>query len=294
MQQRRYGLGVLLVIIGGVFLSSNGLMLRYVEQANGWQILFYRGVAFSITLLLILSVTYRRNTLSVFRAIGRRGVWAGLALGFAGSCYVFALLLTTVANAMFILGAAPLTTALGAWLVLNERTSTSAVVAMLFALAGIALLFADGFAAGRWLGNVVALGVVAGFTVYLLIIRGERDVDMLPAAFISGIVMAVSGLLMADNLDVQTNDLVVVLIMGCVQITVGFMCYTIAARYLLAAEVALFALTESVLAPLWVWVGVGETPSALTLAGSAIVLLSVLVYCVIEIGNQRRVLSHVA
>ena len=272
-------------------------MLRYVEQANGWQILFYRGLAFSITL------THRPRRFPTgaihlqrfFSAIGRTwAVGGSWRWDLAGSCYIFALLLTTVANAMFILGAAPLTTAFGAWLVLNERTSASAVVAMLFALAGIGLLFADGFAAGRWLGNVVALGVVAGFTIYLLIVRRERDVDMLPAAFISGIVMAAAGLFMADNLSIQANDLRIVLIMGCVQITVGFMCYTVAARYLLAAEVALFALTESVLAPLWVWVGVGETPSGLTLAGSAIVLVSVLVYSVIEIGKQRRVLSDVA
>ena len=40
--------------------------------------------------------------------------------------------------------------------------------------------------------------------------------------------------------------------------------------------VALVMLVEVVLAPLWVWLGVGETPSAGTLIGGAIVLAAVL------------------
>jgi drug/metabolite transporter (DMT)-like permease len=290
-QPRRYGIGVLLVISGAVFLSTNGIMLRHIEQADGWQILFYRGVAFSVTVFSILVFKYRRNTAHTIRAIGQRGIWAGLALGFSSCFYVFALLLTTIANAMFIIGAAPLATAFAAWLVLRERTTRTGVVTMLVALGGISLLFADGVAAGRWLGNVMALCVVVNFVIYLLAVRGNRDIDMLPAICLSGIVMAVAGLFGADDLAIQTHDLIIVLTMGCVQMTVGFVCYTIAARYILAAEIALFALTESILAPIWVWVGVGETPSNLTLAGIAIVLIAVCVYGTVEILRARRAIS---
>ncbi|MGI9272262.1 MAG: DMT family transporter [Woeseiaceae bacterium] len=286
---RRYGFGVLLVVVGGVMLSTNGIMLRHIDQADGWQILFYRGTAFAATLLLILIFKYRRDTAHAFRAIGQRGIWAGTALGFASGCYIFALLLTTVANAMFIIGTAPLATAFAAWLVLNERMTKTGVVTMLVALGGVCLLVADGVAAGHWMGNVVALGVVLGFVVYLLIVRGSRDIDMLPAICFSGLVMAAIGFIGADDLALQPRDLLIVLTMGCVQITVGFMCYTIAARYILAAEVAFFGLTESILAPIWVWIGIGESPSNLALIGIVIVLLSVAVYGIVEIARTRRI-----
>lgn len=293
MQQHRYGFGVLLVVVGGVFLSTNGIVLRNMEQASGWQILFYRGLAFSITLFLILLFRYRAGIVGAFRAIGQRGIWAGVVLGLGSCCYVFALLFTTIANAVFIIGAAPLATAFVAWLVLGERTSVSGVIAMLVSLGGIGLMFADGLIAGRWFGNVMALLVVASFVIYLLILRGKRDTDMLPATCIGGVVMAVAGLLGAQHLLVSTHDLLLAVMMGCVQFLVGFMCFTIATRYILAAEVALFALTESILAPIWVWVGIGETPSVLTLTGSAIVLVSVVAYCVMEIARQRRAVDPV-
>ena len=62
----------------------------------------------------------------------------------------------------------------------------------------------------------------------------------------------------------------------------------------MASEVALFALSESIFAPIWVWIGVGEQPSLLTLLGSAIVLLCVGAYCVNGIRAERRLLRDAA
>ena len=284
---RAYGFGVGLVVLGGLILSTNGIMLRSLEAADGWQVLSIRGAAFTVALFLILCIRYRSNTPRAFRAIGRRGLLAALVLGLGSCSYVFALMHTTIANAVFIIGAAPLATAAVAWLVLRERTSMGGVVSMLVAMGGIGLMFADGMIAGRWFGNVMALLVVASFVVYLLILRTCRDVDMLPATCLGGVVMAACGILGADTLSVSTHDLMIAATMGCVQFLIGFMCFTVATRYILASEVALYALSESIFAPVWVWIGVGEVPSPLTLIGSAVVLISVVFYCLMTIARER-------
>ncbi|HKJ52903.1 MAG TPA: DMT family transporter [Gammaproteobacteria bacterium] len=288
--ERRYGLGAALVIVGGLFLSTSGILLRNLEAANGWQILFYRGFAFSVTLLLLLLLRYRTGIGAAFHAIGRPGLWAAVVLGLGSICYVFAILWTTVANAVFIIGSAPLATALVGWLVLGERTSRFGIAAMLVSLGGIGLMFADGLLEGRWLGNLAAFGVVASFVVFLMIIRGRRGVDMLPATCLSGVVMGGVAALFVDSFVLSERDLAIAIIMGCLQFGVGFWCFTVASRYILASEVALFALSESILAPIWVWVGVGEQPSLLTLAGSSIVLASVGAYCISGIRAERRLL----
>jgi drug/metabolite transporter (DMT)-like permease len=288
--ERRYGYGVTLVIIGGFFLSTSGILLRNIESASGWQILFYRGLTFSLTLFLLLLLRYRTGIGAAFKAIGKPGLWAALVLGLGSICYIFAILLTTVANAVFIIGAAPLATAFVAWLVLGERTSRFGVIAMLVSLAGIGLMFADGLLEGRWAGNVAALGVVASFVVFLLIIRGKRRVDMLPATCLSGIVMAGVAAVFIESLVISNHDLAIAIIMGCLQFGIGFWCFTVASRYIMASEVALFSLTESILGPIWVWIGIGEEPSRLTLMGSAVVLVSVVAYCVNGIRNERRLL----
>ena len=96
----------------------------------------------------------------------------------------------------------------------------------------------------------------------------------------------------ADSLVLSNHDLAIAIAMGCLQFGVGFFCFTVASRYIMASEVALFSLTESIFAPLWVWIGVGEQPSLLTLIGSAVVLLSVGAYCVSGIRAERRLLRH--
>jgi drug/metabolite transporter (DMT)-like permease len=285
--ERKYTYGVTLVIIGGVFLSLSGILLRNIESASGWQILFYRGLAFSSMLFVILLLKYRWGIIDAFRAIGRPGLWAAVVLGLGSICYIYAILLTTVANALFIIGSAPLATALIGWLILKERTSNFGIVAMLVSLMGIGLMFADGLLEGRWLGNVVALLVVASFVTFLMIIRSRRQVDMLPATCLSGLVMASIAFLVADDFNISQHDLVISLLLGFVQLGIGFLCFTIATRYIMASEVALFALTESILGPIWVWIGVGEQPSILTIVGSGIVLVCVGSYCIVGIRGER-------
>jgi len=280
----------MLVIIGGFFLSTSGILLRNVESASGWQILFYRGFTFSLTLFLLLLIRYRSGIVRAFREIGKPGLWAALVLGLGSICYIFAILLTTVANAVFIIGAAPLATAFAAWLILGERTSRFGVIAMLVSLAGIGLMFADGLIEGRWAGNIAALGVVASFVAFLLIIRDKRGTDMLPATCLSGIVMGGVAALFVESFVISNHDLAIAIIMGCLQFGIGFWCFTVASRYIMASEVALFSLTESILGPIWVWIGVGEQPSWLTLVGSAIVLVSVVAYCINGIRIERELL----
>ncbi len=284
---RPYVRGVMLVLLGGFFLSLAGILLRHVEDADGWQILFYRSVSFFATLTAILAVRYRGATPRAFRSVGRRGFAAAVVLGLGAVCYVFAILHTTVANAVFIIGASPVVTALIGWLFLGERVSAAALGTMFLALAGIALMFADGLVGGGWLGNVMALGVVASFSVFLLIVRDARDIDMLPATALAGVVAGIISLVMVDSLAMGMQDLAIAIALGCVQFTGGFMLLTIGARYLPAAEVALFSLSEAVLAPLWVWIGVDEVPSALTACGAFVVLVSVSVYCLLGIRRER-------
>jgi drug/metabolite transporter (DMT)-like permease len=64
--------------------------------------------------------------------------------------------------------------------------------------------------------------------------------------------------------------------MGAVQLSLGLILYTRASRDLPAAELQLVATAELVLAPLWVWIGVGETPNAATLVGGGLIILAIL------------------
>ena len=290
--QNRYLIGILIVFMGGVFLSTSGIMLRSMDDANGWQVVLIRSLTFFITILTIMIFRYRRNTFAAYRAVGVSGIFAAILLGLGSVCYIFAMLNTSVANVVFIIGSAPLVTALIAWLFLKEKIGVWGLVAMITSVFGIGLMFLDGFISGGMFGNLLALLMVFMFAFYLLILRSKKHIDMIPATGLSGLITFAIAAVMVSDLDISLHDLVICMMLGSFQLGLGFLFLTLGTRFIPAAEVALFSMSESILNPLWVWIGVNEVPSNYTLAGSAVVLVSVITYSLIAIRNDRK--SHAA
>ena len=286
--QNRYLLGVVIVIAGGAFLSTSGILLRIMDSAVGWQIIFFRSLTFFFTILTILAFKYGRNTFAAYKAIGNQGLIASILLGLGSTCYIFALLNTTVANVVFIIGSAPLVTALVAWIFLKEKVSSWSLITMVVAMVGIGLMLVDGLVSGGLFGNILAVFMVFMFAFYLLILRANKDKDMVPATGLSGLVTFVIAGVMVTDLNISHHDLLICIALGSVQFGLGFLLLTVGTRFIPAAEVALFALSESILNPLWVWIGVDEVPSTFTLYGSGIVLVAVIAYSMIAIHNERQ------
>lgn len=279
-----------MVLLGGTCLSTAGVLLRHVESANGWQILFYRGLFFFLTMVLFLIVQYRGRFFTALYTTGKPGIFLGTTLGLASVLYIFGILSTTVANVVFIISAAPLITALAARLILGERPSAGTWAAMAAALFGVGLMVGDGLAGGGLFGVLCALGVAISFAALLITLRLNRGIDMLPALCIGGFVSAAIAVGMTSDLSIPLRDMAICFILGTVQFGGGFILITLGARYLLAAETALLSLTETVLAPLWVWLAINETPSVLTLAGGAVVITAVATRAV-YLANKRDPLS---
>ncbi|MCH8155894.1 MAG: EamA family transporter, partial [Proteobacteria bacterium] len=143
-----YRLGLSYMFVAMLFTSIAGIVLRLVEEADGWQVLFYRSSALVVTLVPFIAWRYGARTGRAFLAIGRAGLFAALSLAAAFSMFIFALLETTVANVVFTIGLTPLIAALFAWIALRETLAPATWAAMLVALAGIGLMFGDGLARG--------------------------------------------------------------------------------------------------------------------------------------------------
>jgi drug/metabolite transporter (DMT)-like permease len=128
-----------------------------------------------------------------------------------------------------------------------------------------------GIAAGAWFGNLMALVTVVGSAGFMVALRRGRDGDMLPAVLWAGLLAAAVAAAMAPDLAISLRDVTLSAAMGAA-ITGGMLLFTIGARTVPSAELALLALTEVVLAPIWVWLAYAEVPAVLTLLGGGLVL----------------------
>lgn len=267
---------VLLIASSSLLISINGFMLRSIETANEWQVIFGRQIFFTPVILVVLAIRYRGFLTRMFIDAGWVGLAAGVCLGLANPTVILAMVHTTVANALFTLSASPLITAVLAWVILRERLSRTTLIAIVFAMAGIGLMVADGLGGGTILGNLLALLCAFFFSLFVIFLRLGKDRNMLPSSVIGGAVGALVGLAGADwDYHLTLHDGLLCLVWGGGIVTVVHFLFIQGSRYVPGAEIMLITLIEFILGPMWVWIGFGERPSTMALLGGGLVLAAV-------------------
>ncbi|HEX2115102.1 MAG TPA: DMT family transporter [Alphaproteobacteria bacterium] len=265
--------GLLLMIGAGLCWSTGGILVRSTEIANGWEIVFWRSLFMVVALGLILTVWHRGAVLRKFVAVGIWGVITGGFLALTFFFFILALTLTTVANTLVTMSIMPFVAALLGWIALKEPIAPRTWVAMAAAAAGLVMMFADSLRGDGALGMLVALGVPLAFAANLIVVRHHAsEVDMVPTVLIAGVISALAALPAALPFSASLHDVAVLALMGTVQLGIGCMLMTLAARDLSAAEVGLLSLLETTLGPIWVWIGIGERPSDVALIGGLCVV----------------------
>ena len=289
----RRGFAMLLMVVSSIAISFGGLIMRNMDAADEWQIIFYRALALEAVILGILIVQYRGGMVQRVLRIGRAGVIAGVILASAGICFIQAISNTTIANTMFALSAIPFITAGLAWIFLKERLRRTTLITMIAAALGVTIMVADGFGLGASYGNLMALATACGFAGFAVIVRSNRHVDMLPTLLVSGVfLIAVSGAVSFRDLGISLNDLLRCILWGGILSGLGNAMFIVASRHLVAAELTLFMLLEFALGPLWVWIFVNETPSRWAMVGGALVIGSVATRTLFELRESGRRLKR--
>jgi drug/metabolite transporter (DMT)-like permease len=192
------------------------------------------------------------------------------------TCFIVALTLTTVANVLVVSSLGPLCTALLAWFMLREPIPARSWLAIVAASVGMGAMFGAGFTAddlGHIAGLALALTIpIAGAINVVVLRKSAAHLDLMPAVMLGALISAVITLPLALPFAASARDLLVLGALGVFQLGVPCLMLVLASRTLTAPEIALLALLEVVLGPLWVWLGAGEVPAGSTIAGGAIVL----------------------
>lgn len=285
--RRGYAMG--LMVISSVSISFGGLVIRSMQDADVWQISFYRSIALAAMILLVMILRYAHDTPRQIARIGRPGIAAGLMLAGAGIAYLQSITNTTVANTLFMLSAIPFFTAALAWLFLRETLLRSTVFTMLAAATGIGVMVAGGISAGSLYGNFMGLVTALCFSGYAIIVRRNRGVEMLPVLLVSSAtIIVISFLLRWQDLTIPFHDILLCFLLGGVLSGLANILFIAAAKQLVAAELTLFMLLEFALGPLWVWFFIAERPTDWTILGGAIVIGSVTLRALIELTRSRK------
>jgi DME family drug/metabolite transporter len=294
--------GVLLVLVAATVWSSGGPLMRAIEQATPWQILFWRSAAMFVVIALHALLVLKVEVRSAARGFGGLGWLSAAFVAGAFSLSIVALEHTTVANTLFMVAVSPLVAAVLGGILLKESVRRATWFALSLAAVGLAVMLWEGFDAGSPLGNLAAMGSAASFALFNVIYRRAeligRKLDMslvlCAGALIGVTVSGVTALAEGTGLLLSTPDLLYSLAFGLFQVGLGFILFTAGAKYLTAAEATLLALLEVVLAPTWTWLIFQEEPSELGLIGGLILLAAMILQAASGMRRRRQPAGIVA
>jgi drug/metabolite transporter (DMT)-like permease len=270
-----------MTIFAVVILSPDSVLIRLVEDASpevdSWTVLFWRGTLYAIGVSLLVLIKYREKTVAEFKNIGKGGLLIGFFSGISTGTFVFAIVYTSIANALVIISTGPIMIAIVAWFLLREKSSIVTWMSMIIVFIGIYIVMSGSIGGESLVGDFFALitAVMMGFTFTLT--RKYKDINMVPVNAIGGLIAALIAFVMAHKITVPTEVIGYIIAMGAI-LSISFSLITIAPRYMPAAEVGMIMPLETVLGSLIAWYVINEVPSMNALIGGTIVIVTLFLH----------------
>ena len=280
--------GLIITALGVLFVVPDSLFVRLIDS-DPMIIAFWRGAVAGSLILVALLVS---NGISVFKPIfksGFPGVLYIILIGSTTPAFVFAVAYTSVANVVFIFASIPIFALFFSYIFLGEAIQLSTVLTSIVVFLGLAIIaYGSGSSEiSSWKGDLFAVYVSVAYAGALTALRKLKEISMVPAIPIAYIGTAL--IISLFYFPFEAFDRYGFFFVGHgFFIGIATWLLTLGPRYLSSPEVSLLILLESVLAPLLVWLVVGEFPGEWALLGGAIVIFSLLVFNFLKLLGERN------
>jgi drug/metabolite transporter (DMT)-like permease len=284
--------GLLMTVFAVIILSPDSVLIRLVEDASpevdSWTVLFWRGLLYAVGVSLLVFIKYRSKTIKEFQNIGKGGLLIGFFSGISTGTFVFAIVYTSIANALVIISTGPIMIAIVSWFLLKEKSSLITWASMIIVFIGIYIVMSGNFGGDKLVGDLFALAtaIMMGFTFTLT--RKYKTINMVPVNAIGGVIAAFIAFIMANKIAVPIEVFKYVLAMGTI-LSISFSLITIAPRYMPAAEVGMIMPLETVLGTLIAWYVINEEPTANALIGGSIVIVTLFLHSWYSSNLARKI-----
>mgnify|MGYP001227925947 FL=1 len=269
--------GYFLLLFGGFCLSWGGFIVRSFETTNAWDILFLRTLFFFLGVSSFLLITYKNKTIDIIKGAGFPGLAGGFVMSFSFIAFVFAMMNTSVANVVFIISTQTMFLAIFGYFFLREKVSLIGFVSIIMAMTGITIMIGDSISTGTFFGNMVALTIPISFSILVVLVRKNANLDLVPAVWYASIFSGIYSIIMVDTFSFSSHDILMGFLLGVPQLTFGFICITIGSRTTRAVTVGLLMLTETIFAPIWVWLFINEIPPLSVFIGGLVIISAIII-----------------
>jgi|TARA_B100000929_G_scaffold179948_1_gene142509 drug/metabolite transporter (DMT)-like permease len=269
--------GSLFVLLAGTLFSFSPLLFRWTSgESSEWLFLFWRSVGILVASLVAFAVGPKSGRVDALRVGFGKNLLAATLMAGMSTAFIVSIARIDAATTLFLQSLAPFSAALLGWLLLRERVDGHTWAAMGTGVVGVVIMGSSWGA-----GNVVGISAAACIPLmlggYTVLLRDSHGRDLRAQVVFTGLIGMLIGSVAAfasGGFDLPLRDAVLGLTSGGVLLGVGLPIFNAAGRYVPAARTTLLLLSEIVLAPIWVWLIVDETPAGNTVIGGVVILVA--------------------
>jgi DME family drug/metabolite transporter len=269
--------------------STGGLFIKWTTL-SGLELSFFRSL-FAVSAVTLFT---RHEGFGINRVTAVASVlYAALLI-----LFVLATKQTTAANAIFLQYTAPVYLLILEPVIYKEPFRRRDLITVVVCVGGMALFFVGKLRPQDVNGNLFALTSGFCFALYFLLLRHAkaRAVNRASSVIYGNLLVVVLtapfGIAAMNQLGHW--DLLSVLYLGIVQIGVAYTLFTVAmARGVRSLDAGIIAYIEPVLNPVWVFLFLGEKPSAWALLGGTIIIAAVVLHMLLDARVRHRAGSAV-
>ena len=287
MSESRSHSPVLLVLIAVLLWSTGGLFIKSTT-IDAYQVTFFRSLFAALTVLILT----RRSGLR----INWFGIFTSVIYALLLFLFVWATKKTTAANAIFLQYTAPIYILILGPFIIGEKFHLRDLVTVVIVLAGMSLFFVGQLRIEDYQGNAAALlsGIFLG--LYIMLLRHPRADGFNPAIaviygnFLLALMNAPAGI---SAIPVMTfMDWFAVVFLGVFQIGISYILFIKGVRGgTRPLDASLIGFIEPLLNPVWVFLFVGERPSAWAILGGAIIVTAIAFHTVRQYASKRGIVT---
>ncbi len=273
-----------LIFAACVLWSTGGLFIK-ATTLSAFAVSFWRSLFATIT---VAYFTRREGFKFNWFVIASAALYAGLLL-----LFVVATKLTTAANAIFLQYTAPIYVLVLEPLFFKEKFRRKDLIVVGVCVVGMMLFFVGKLRADDVRGNIAALASGVCFALFALSLRHaqarkfNRAASVIYGNLLLVIALAPFGIAAAQT-TMTARDVWIVLYLGIVQLGFGYLLFTRGMeRGARSLDAGIVGYIEPVLNPLWVFIFLGERPTAWSLLGGTIIIAAVAGHTATKVRSRK-------
>ena len=274
-----------MAFVAVMFITPDSLFIR-LSNVDTWGLVFYRGIIPFFTVFFGMLLIYKLSFFKILITSGYHGLIYIGTFSLTNITFVVSIQNTNVANTLVMIATAPMISAILGVIFLKEPPDKKTWISIIVTFVAIIYIFFDSLKLGNFYGDILGFITAIGLAVGAVTIRSAKTKNLVPAAVVGKLFVAIFALFFIESFVLADKDLIIIPLMCILCVAIPFVLVTIAPRFIPAAEVNLFFLLETIIGPIWVWLIIKEQPSIETLYGGAIIIITIAIHSFLKLKNS--------